>query len=121
VWAVVGLTSLIAIASAAVAIGLARFDGRQDDSILASLGANRLVRRGFAFWQALVITGVGAVFGAALGVLPALALSANPGIPFDPPWLEIAVTAAVLPLAIACGSWLMASRTHSILRRATIA
>jgi ABC-type lipoprotein release transport system permease subunit len=121
VWAVVGLTSLIAIASAAVAIGLARFDGRQDDSILASLGANRLVRRGFAFWQALVITGVGAVFGAALGVLPALALSANPGIPFDPPWLQIAVTAAVLPLVIACGSWLMASRTHSILRRATIA
>jgi hypothetical protein len=64
---------------------------------------------------------VGAVFGAALGVLPALALSANPGIPFDPPWLQIAVTAAVLPLVIACGSWLMASRTHSILRRATIA
>jgi hypothetical protein len=120
-WGLVGLAALIAIASAAVAIGLARFDGRQDDSILASLGANRLVRRGFAFWQALVITGVGAVFGAALGVLPALALSANPGIPFDPPWLQIAVTAAVLPLVIACGSWLMASRTHSILRRATIA
>jgi hypothetical protein len=121
VWAVVGLTSLIAIAAAAVAIGLARFDGRQDDSILASLGANRLVRRGFAFWQALVITGVGAVFGAALGVLPALALSANPGIPFDPPWLQIAVTATLLPLVIACGSWLMANRANSILRRTTIA
>jgi hypothetical protein len=121
VWAVVGLTSLIAIAAAAVAIGLARFDGRQDDSILASLGANRLVRRSFAFWQALVITGVGAVFGAALGVLPALALSANPGIPFDPPWLQIAITATLLPLVIACGSWLMSNRTHSILRRATIA
>jgi putative ABC transport system permease protein len=121
VWGVVGLTSLIAIAAAAVAIGLARFDGRQDDSILASLGANRLVRRAFAFWQALVITGVGAVFGAALGVLPALALSANPDIPFDPPWLQIAVTATLLPLLIACGSWLMANRTHSIVRRATIA
>jgi hypothetical protein len=120
-WGLVGLAALIAIAAAAVAIGLARFDGRQDDSILASLGANRLVRRGFAFWQALVITAVGAVFGAALGVLPALALSANPDIPFDPPWLQIAVTAAALPLVIACGSWLMANRTNSILRRATIA
>ena len=121
VWGLLGLSALIAIASAAVAIGLARFDGRQDDATLSSLGAGHRVRRDFAFWQALVITGAGAVLGAGMGLVPALALGANSDIPFAPPWLQIALTAAALPLAIAVGNWLFTRRSRLSARRTTIA
>ncbi|GAB3043693.1 hypothetical protein GCM10027052_27320 [Parafrigoribacterium mesophilum] len=121
VWGLLGLSGLIAIAASAVAIGFARFDGRQDDATLSSLGAGRQVRRAFAFWQAIVITGVGAVLGAGMGLIPALALSANADMPFAPPWLQIGLTAIALPLFIACGSWLFTRRTRVSARRVTIA
>lgn len=121
VWGLVGLSALIAIAAAAVAIGLARFDGRQDDATLSSLGAGRRIRRDFAFWQALVITGAGAVLGAGTGLIPALALSANTAMPFAPPWLQIAFTAVVLPLIIAAGNWLFTRSSRVFARRVVVA
>jgi hypothetical protein len=121
VWGLVGLSALIAIAAAAVAIGLARFDGRQDDATLSSLGAGRRIRRDFAFWQALVITGAGAVLGAVTGLVPALALSANADMPFAPPWLQIVLTAVALPLVIALGNWLFTRSSRISVRRVTIA
>lgn len=119
-WGLLGLAALIAIASSAVAIGLARFDGRQDDATLSALGARRLVRKSFAFWQAIVIAGVGTLVGAAMGLVPALALSANPAIPFAAPWLQIGITVVALPLVIACGSWLFATRSKVSARRMAI-
>jgi hypothetical protein len=122
VWGLLGLSTLIAIAASAVAIGLARFDGRQDDATLSSVGAGHRVRRAFAFWQALVIAGTGAVLGAAMGIVPALALGANTAdVPFAPPWLQIGLTALAVPLLIACGSWLSTTRGRTAARRTTIA
>lgn len=108
-WILLGISAVIAIGSSAVAIGLARFDGRKDDATLDSLGARPTTRRAFAFWQTLVLAGLGTVLGALLGLLPALALGL-PGstLPFTPPWLQIAATAIALPLVIAAGSWLLA-------------
>ena len=120
-WGLLALAALISLASAAVAIGLARFDGRQDDATLSSLGAGQRVRRAFAFWQALIICGVGAVLGAAIGLVPAFALSANPSWPFMPPWLQIGISVLALPLAIAVGSWLVAARNRVSARRIAIA
>lgn len=120
--ALLGLTALITIASSAIAIGLARVDGRADEATLSSVGGSRLLRRSFAFWGALVISGTGAVLGAALGLLPAFAY-ATPGTggPFEPPWMHIALTAVALPLAVAIGSWLLVARHRPIGRRVTIA
>lgn len=120
VWGLLGLAGLIAIASSAVAIGLARFDGRQDDATLSALGAGRLVRRSFAFWQAIIIAGLGSVLGAATGLVPAWALGAT-GLPFAPPWLPVGIAVVGLPLLIACGSWLLATRNKVPARRVAIA
>ena len=120
-WALLGLSALIAIASAAVAIGLARFDGRQDDATLAALGAGHVVRRSFAFWQALIIAGVGTLLGAGMGLVPAFALDGNSNMPFSPPWLQIGLIVVALPLLIACGSWLFAGRSKVSARRMSIA
>jgi putative ABC transport system permease protein len=120
VWGLLGLAGLIAIASSAVAIGLARFDGRQDDATLSALGAGRLVRKSFAFWQGVIIAGIGSILGAATGLVPAWALGAT-GLPFVPPWLQIGIAVVALPLVIACGSWLLATRNKVSARRVAIA
>ncbi len=120
-WILLGISAVIAIGSSAVAIGLARFDGRKDDATLDSLGARPTTRRAFAFWQTLVLAGLGTVLGALLGLLPALALGL-PGstLPFTPPWLQIAATAIALPLVIAAGSWLLAGRPSSRIQIRTV-
>ena len=120
-WGLLGLAALIAIAAASVAIGLARFDGRQDDATLGALGARRLVRKNFAFWQGVIIAGIGTVLGAGMGLVPAIALSANPEIPLALPWLQIGLTAVVVPLFIACGSWVFATGKTITARRMSIA
>jgi hypothetical protein len=120
-WGLLALTGLMAIAAAAIAIGLARFDGRADDATLASVGAPNSTRRGFAFWQALVICALGSVLGATLGILPSLAMGL-PGGPmtFAPPWPQIALAALALPALLAAGSWLLAGRTLGTSRRLVI-
>ncbi len=120
-WGLLALTGLMAIAAAAIAIGLARFDGRADDATLASVGAPNSTRRGFAFWQALVICSLGSVLGAALGILPSLAMGLPGGpLTFDPPWTQIVLAGLALPIVIAAGSWLLAGRPHGITRRLAI-
>lgn len=119
-WGLLGLASLIAIVSSAIAVGLARFDGRQDDATLSALGARRVVRKSFAFWQAVIIAGIGSVLGAAIGLVPAWAFTSL-GVPFAPPWLQIGIAVVALPLVIACGSWLLATRNKVSARRVAIA
>jgi hypothetical protein len=120
-WALLGLAGVIAIGAAAIAIGLARADGRRDQAALAAIGAGPRVRRGFGFWQAVVLTGTGSVLGAAVGLVPALALTLpGTGTTFDAPWLQIAATAVLMPLAIAAASWLFVGRGRVSVRRAAI-
>ena len=120
-WALLAVAAFIAIASAAVAIGLARVDGRADDATLASLGAGPRTRRDIAFWQSLLICGLGAFIGTGLGILPAFALELPGGTsPFVPPWTQIATIALALPVAIAAASWLLAGRPATLHRRAAV-
>ncbi len=120
-WAIVGLAALIAIGAAAVAIGLARADGRRDQETLAAIGSGSRVARGFGFWQALLLAGTGAVLGAAIGLVPAIALTL-PGAStlFSAPWPAIVGAATVMPLAIACGAWLLATGRTPRPRRSAI-
>jgi hypothetical protein len=120
-WALLALSTLISIAASAVAIGLARFDGRADDATLASLGASPRVRRNFAFWQALIIAGFGTLVGTVIALVPSFAISANPHMPFVPPWLQIGITVIALPLIIAVGSWILTRTPRVTARRMTFA
>ena len=121
-WGLLALAAILAIASAAVAIGLARFDGRADDATLASVGQRGITRRSIAFWQALVICSLGSLLGSALGILPAFALGLPDGsYPFTPPWTQIALAAIALPLVIALCSWVLAARPLVSNRRMSVA
>jgi putative ABC transport system permease protein len=116
-WGLLALSALIAVCAAAVAIGLARFDGRRDQATLAAIGSSPRVQRGFGFWQAMMIAGTGAVLGTAIGLIPPIALTLpGSGTSFAAPWLPIVATAILLPLAIAGGSWLFPGRKAHVQR-----
>ena len=111
------MSALIAVTAAAVAIGLARFDGRRDQATLAAIGSSPRVQRGFGFWQAVMIAGTGAVLGTAIGLIPPIALTLpGSGTSFAAPWLLIITIAILLPFTIACGSWLFPGRKAQVYR-----
>ncbi|AYF97695.1 FtsX-like permease family protein [Protaetiibacter intestinalis] len=130
-WAMLGLVALITFASASVAIGLARADGRRDDEVLDAVGAPPRLRRSVAFWQAIVVAGIGTLLGAAVGVLPVLTLAlatrlaqeqggwtgGGPLQDFAAPWLQLGLAVVGVPLAIAIGSWATAGRRRVAVRR----
>lgn len=130
-WIFTGIAALITLAASAVALGLARADARRDDEVLDAIGAPPRLQRGVAFWQAIVVAGIGTVLGAAIGLLPNLALTlpslvgvandiprdAAPFWAFAPPWAQLALLVLALPLVIALGSWLTAGRRRVAVRR----
>jgi len=93
--------------AAAVALGLARADGRRDDVTLSAVGANPGLRRSVGFWQAMLLTGTGTVLGGALGLLGPGMLGLVDLMAFAPPWPQLLLLVVGLPLVIAVGSWLL--------------
>jgi hypothetical protein len=124
---VLALAAAVTIGATAVAIGLARSDGRRDDEVLDSVGAAPVLRRRVSAWQAAILTTVGAVIGTLLGLLPIRALTlrftAGPvgtsHMPFVADWPFLALLAVGLPLLVTVGTWLTAGRSRRVaVRRA---
>ena len=124
---VLALAAAVTIGATAVAIGLARSDGRRDDEVLDSVGAAPVLRRRVSAWQAAILTTVGAVIGTLLGLLPIRALTlrftAGPvgasHMPFVADWPFLASLAIGLPVLVTVGTWLTAGRSRRVaVRRA---
>jgi hypothetical protein len=121
-WALLVLTTVIVLGASSIALALARADGLRDSEVLVAVGAAPRVQRAFGFWQGIVIAGVGAVIGVALGLVPAFALGLRAAgatsayLPFAPPWLQLGLTAVAMPLLIAAGAWLAGRRRLPTLR-----
>ncbi|MEY9856124.1 putative ABC transport system permease protein [Catenulispora sp. GAS73] len=109
----------VMLGAAAVATGLAITDAQADLETLAAVGARPRVRRLLAGSQAAVTAGLGAVLGAAFGLLPGIGLVeakaqqiaqdpfntlAAEKTQFAPPWLYLGVLVVALPLLAAAGS-----------------
>lgn len=126
-WLILGATSVLVVGASGIALGLARVERRPDDATLAAVGGTPGLRRGIAFWQAAVIAGVGAVTGAAAGILPVWGViiasqgSYSPPYLSDLPWAWLALLGLGLPLAIAVVSWLVPPRRPDLTRRTAIA
>ncbi|UBQ02486.1 hypothetical protein [Curtobacterium sp. TXMA1] len=124
---VLALAAAVTIGATAVAVGLARSDGRRDDEVLDAIGAEPVLRRRVSAWQAAILTTVGAVVGTLLGLLPIRALTlrfdAGPTgtthLPFVADWPVLALLALGLPLVVTAGTWLTAGRGRRVaVRRA---
>lgn len=117
----------VTIGATAVAIGLARSDGRRDDEVLDAVGAAPVLRRRVSAWQAAILTTVGAVVGTLLGLLPIRALTLRftesaPGVthlPFVADWPMLAVLALGLPVLVTAATWATAGRGRRVTVRRT--
>jgi hypothetical protein len=125
---VLALAAAVTIGATAVAIGLARSDGRRDDEVLDAVGAAPVLRRRVSAWQAAILTTVGAVIGTLLGLLPIRALtlrftSGPPGVshmPFVADWPVLALLALGLPILVTVGTWLTAGRGRRLAVRRSL-
>lgn len=124
---VLALAAAVTIGATAVAVGLARSDGRRDDEVLDAVGAAPVLRRRVSAWQAAILTSIGAVVGTLLGLLPirALTLRLTEGpvgathMPFVADWPVLALLAVGLPLVVTAGTWATAGRSRRVaVRRA---
>lgn len=125
---VLALAAAVTIGATAVAVGLARSDGRRDDEVLDAVGAAPVLRRRVSAWQAAILTTVGAVIGTLLGLLPirALTLRFTSGpvgathMPFVADWPVLALLALGLPVLVTAGTWLTAGRGRRVAVRRSL-
>ena len=125
---VLALAAAVTIGATAVAIGLARSDGRRDDEVLDAVGAAPVLRRRVSAWQAAILTTVGAVIGTLLGLLPIRALTlrftSGPAgashMPFVADWPVLALLALGLPILVTAGTWLTAGRGRRVAVRRSL-
>lgn len=115
--AALAAAALVSAAAAAVALGLARAEGLSDQITMQAVGGTDRQRRAVSFWQGVVVVGLGAVLGTALGLVPAAAMVWAADLPFAPPWWALAVVVVVLPLVVAAGSAATSRRPASLVRR----
>lgn len=127
-WLIIGAAGTLVLGAGGVALGLARIERRPDDATLAAVGAGPGIRRRIAFWQALIIVGIGSVTGTIAGVIPTwgitMVTSTNDmwATHFtDVPVLWLIGLASTLPLLIAAASWLIPPRAPDLTRRTVIA
>jgi hypothetical protein len=122
VWSALSASAFLALSAAGVALALARSDGRRDVEVLDAVGAAPRVRRRFAAWQAVMITGIGMLLGALTGTIGAFAIDGTSRTSlFVMPWGETALAIVGTTLVIAAISWLIAGRPRSRATRSAIA
>jgi len=96
---------VLTIAAAAISIGIARVDARNDDSTLMSVGAPVGITRLVAMWQALVTVSLAVLAGTGVGLAAAWALSpAWPAVPFVMPTVLVIFVVLGLPFLMALGA-----------------
>lgn len=122
IWGALGGSSFLALCAAGVALALARSDGRRDVEVLDAVGAAPGIRRRYAAWQAVMITGVGMLLGALTGAIGAFAIDGTSRTSlFVMPWGEVAVAVIGTTLVIAAASWLTGGRLRGPSLRSAIA
>ncbi|MGN6750947.1 MAG: FtsX-like permease family protein [Intrasporangium sp.] len=135
-----GIVGLIILVATFVSTALSMAEQLPMMGTLAAVGATRMTRRKLAAAQAFLLSGLGAVVGAAIGLLPGIAaaktvtttggqshagfvdMSAVPEVvgPFVViPWLQIAAPIVLVPIVAAVFAFVSIRRAPTVTRRAT--
>ncbi|GAA1412487.1 hypothetical protein AUR04nite_10270 [Glutamicibacter uratoxydans] len=120
-WALVAVSALITLSAAGITAGLALADGREDHSVLASIGADPRLRKQLSAAQLGLTSVLGTVLGLAAGGLGALSMqSLFRDLGLSIPWMQLAVLVIVVPLVGALVAWLFTKAQLPLLRRRTL-
>ena len=115
-------SSFLALCAAGVALALARSDGRQDADVLSSVGATGGIRRRYAAWQAVIITGVGMLLGTVTGTIGVYAIDGTSSLSlFVMPWVAIVVAVVGTTTVMTLLSWTTGGRARALAFRSAIA
>ncbi|WP_433676682.1 FtsX-like permease family protein [Microbacterium gorillae] len=116
------IAGVVVLGAAAVTLGLARFERRGDDATLVAVGGRTVIRRRINAVQALFVVGVGCASGAALGIIPAIALvmSESAFLLRDIPLLWIGMLVIGLPILMAAAAWLVPPRRVELTHRSAV-
>ena len=118
--ALVGGAALVTLVGVGVTVALAAVEGRADLATMAAVGASPRRRRAIAGWQALVVGGLGAVLGLALGGFYAYLIWPAIGAPeFTVPWLTIGLIGVAVPLLAVLVAAVFTPSRLPVIRRTT--
>lgn len=121
-WSLVAVSALITLSAAGITAGLALADGREDHSVLASIGADPRLRKQLSAAQLGLTSVLGTVLGLAAGGLSTLTMqSLFRDLTLSIPWTQLAVLVLVVPLAGALVAWSFTKAQLPLLHRRTLA
>lgn len=116
---------ILAFSASVVALGLSRYERRRDSATLAALGASRRLLRRIGAWEALIVTGTGALVGTLAGAALVIGFAEVAGMAGPAallwPWGWIAALGVGLPTVMTVGAWLVPPRHPDLTRRTAIA
>jgi putative ABC transport system permease protein len=99
-----------------VATALSGVESAADERVLRTVGASPALLRAHAAARAGYLAFLGSVLAVPAGLIVAAGLIANAqvGLPFVPPWLDVALALVVLPLASYAVAWRFGSFARSM-------
>ncbi|OFE15639.1 hypothetical protein BA895_21985 [Humibacillus sp. DSM 29435] len=131
VLALIGVVTLLVLVATFVSTALSLAEQQPLMGTLAAVGATRGTRRRMAASQALHLAALGALIGAAVGLIPGIAIARATTVvngfdgtsettigPFVViPWLQIVAPVVLVPLIAAAFAWLAVRRSPQVTRR----
>lgn len=121
-WLLVGAAALVTFSATGITAGLAMADGREDQSVLASIGADPRLRKSLSASQLFLTSILGTLFGTITGLMAAGTLQLLfREMTLVVPWMQLAVMLIVIPLVGSAIAWVLTKGQLTLLRRRTIA
>ncbi|KUM29508.1 hypothetical protein AQ436_07490 [Arthrobacter sp. EpRS66] len=121
-WLLVGVSALVTFSATGITAGLALADGRQDHSVLASIGADPRLRKSLSAAQLFLTSILGTLFGIVAGIVATGSLQLLfRDMVLIIPWTQLAIMLLVVPCVGSAMAWLLTKGRLQVLRHRTLA
>ncbi|WP_159614154.1 ABC transporter permease [Glutamicibacter sp. JC586] len=121
-WLLVGVSALVTFSATGITAGLALADGREDHSVLASIGADPRLRKSLSAAQLFLTSVIGTLFGIVAGIVATGTLQLLfRDMALIIPWTQLTIMLLVVPCIGSVMAWLLTKGRLHVLRHRTLA
>lgn len=107
-WLLVGVSALVTFSATGITAGLALADGREDQSVLASVGADPRLRKSLSAAQLFLTSLLGTLFGIMIGIVATGTLQLLfRDMDLIIPWTQLAIMLLVVPCVGSAMAWIL--------------